>query len=278
MTLAHAHSEPRKPTRVVVLGASGFLGRRLVEACRRADVPAVGLSSRDVDLADAAAAGALAERLHPHDVVVFVAALTPDKGRDSGTLMRNLAMARAVCEATRRVQIAQLIYASSDAVYSFATTLISEDTPAAATDLYGAMHRSRELMLASEAKAPLAILRLTAIYGAGDTHNSYGPNRFLRQALGDGRVALFGDGEMRGSTGLLNLATGQSFTFRAAADMIATSSGRTVVVTSSARQNPVSHRHFDIINLVRAFPDMRFKSLAEGLAATFADMKAEARG
>ena len=297
MTLAHAHSEPRKPTRVVVLGASGFLGRRLVEACRRADVPAVGLSSRDVDLADAAAAGALAERLHPHDVVVFLAALTPDKGRDSGTLMRNLAMARAVCEATRRVQIAQLIYASSDAVYSFATTLISEDTSAAATDLYGAMHRTRELMLASEAKAPLAILRLTAIYGAGDTHNSYGPNRFLRQALGEGRVALFGDGEerrdhlyvtdavalivevvMRGSTGLLNLATGQSFTFRAAADMIATSSGRTVVVTSSARQNPVSHRHFDITNLVRAFPDMRFKSLAEGLAATFADMKAEARG
>ena len=155
-------------------------------------MPAVGLSSRDVDLADAAAAGALAERLHPHDVVVFLAALTPDKGRDSGTLMRNLAMARAVCEATRRVQIAQLIYASSDAVYSFATTLISEDTPAAATDLYGAMHRTRELMLASEAKAPLAILRLTAIYGAGDTHNSYGPNRFLRQALGDGRVALFG--------------------------------------------------------------------------------------
>jgi len=49
------------------------------------------------------------------------------------------------------------------------------------------MHRTRELMLAAEAKAPLAILRLTAVYGAGDTHNSYGPNRFLRQALKDGR-------------------------------------------------------------------------------------------
>ena len=57
------------------------------------------------------------------------------------------------------------------------------------------MHRTRELMLAREAKAPLAVLRLTAIYGAGDTHNSYGPNRFLRQALKDGRIPLFGNGE-----------------------------------------------------------------------------------
>ena len=115
-------------------------------------------------------------------MVVFLSALTPDKGRDSGTLMRNLAMCRAVCEATRAVDIAQLVYASSDAVYSFATTLISEATPPVPTDLYGVMHRARELMLASEAKAPVAVLRLTAIYGAGDTHNSYGPNRFMRQA------------------------------------------------------------------------------------------------
>jgi UDP-glucose 4-epimerase len=297
VTLSHAHSEPRKPTRVVVLGASGFIGRRLLEACGRTDIPAVGLSSRDLDLTDAAAAGTLAERLRPQDVVVFLGALTPDKGRDTGTLMRNLAMARAVCEATRRVPIAQLVYASSDAVYSFATTLISEETPAAATDLYGAMHRVRELMLASEAKAPLAVLRLTAIYGAGDTHNSYGPNRFLRQALSEGRIALFGNGEetrdhlyvtdavalilavvARGSTGLLNLATGTSVTFRSVADIIAACSGRTVAIEPSARQNPVTHRHFDITNLLRAFPDVRLKSLAEGLAATVADVRAETRG
>ncbi len=78
-------------------------------------------------------------------MLVFLAALTPDKGRDSGTLMRNLAMGRAVCEATRGVELAQLVYASSDAVYSFATPSISEETPAIPLDLYGAMHRTREL-------------------------------------------------------------------------------------------------------------------------------------
>jgi nucleoside-diphosphate-sugar epimerase len=295
MTLSHVHKQPRKPERVVVLGSGGFLGRRLIRACAKAGIETVGLGSRDIDLADNSAGARLAERLRPEDAIVFLAALTPDKGRDSGTLMRNLAMARAVCEATRAVAVAQLIYASSDAVYSFATPLISEETPAAPLDLYGAMHRTREVMLAAEANAPLAVLRLTAVYGADDTHNSYGPNRFLRQALKDGRIPLFGNGEetrdhlhaddavdlilkvaSHRSTGLLNLATGKSQTFRAVAGMIAARTGRPVEIAPSARQNPETHRHFDITNLLIAFPGMRFKPLDEGLATTLADMRAHA--
>jgi nucleoside-diphosphate-sugar epimerase len=287
MTLSHAHSDPTKPARVVVLGPGGFLGRRLLAACAAAGVEATGLGSRDLDLTNPSAGAQLAQRLRPADALVFLAALTPDKGRDSSTLMRNLAMGRAVCEATQSVKLAQLIYASSDAVYSFAMTLINEETPAVPTDLYGAMHRTRELMLGAEAKAPLAVLRLTAIYGADDTHNSYGPNRFARQALKDGRIALFGNGEetrdhlyvddavdlilkiaLHGSTGLLNLATGKSESFRSVADLVAAQSGRPVEVVPSARQNPATHRHFDVTNLLRAFPGTRFRPLADGLAAT----------
>src|SRR5262245_949015 len=297
MTLSHAHHHPQKPVRLVVLGAGGFLGARLIKACAVGGIEALGLGSRDVDLADDAAASRLAERLRPRDVLVFLAALTPDKGRDSATLMRNLAMGRAVCEATRNVELAQLVYASSDAVYSFAATTISDDTPAIPLDLYGAMHRTRELMLAAEAKAPLAILRLTAVYGAGDTHNSYGPNRFLRQALKDGRIPLFGHGEetrdhlhvddavdrildvvSHGSTGLINVATGKSEAFFAVAQMIAARAGRPVEIAPSPRQNPATHRQFDTAGLLRAFPDARFRPLADGLAAILADMGAEARG
>jgi UDP-glucose 4-epimerase len=295
MTLSHVHSRPRMPDRVVVLGSSGFLGRGLVRVCTAAGIETIGLGSREVDLADASGGAQLVERLRPRDVVVFLSALTPDKGRDSGTLMRNLAMCRAVCEATHAVQIAQLVYASSDAVYSFATTLISEATPPVPIDLYGVMHRARELILASEAKAPVAVLRLTAIYGAGDTHNSYGPNRFMRQALKDGRISLFGNGEetrdhlhvddavdlilkviSHGSTGLLNLASGRSTTFRTVAETVAARAGRTVEIATSARQNPVTHRHFDATNLLRAFPGVRLKPLDDGLAMTFADMRAAA--
>jgi UDP-glucose 4-epimerase len=291
--LSHAHSSPQKPARVVVLGSGGFLGRRLLEACAAAGMACLGLGSKDVDLADGPAGGQLAPRLRAKDVVVFLAALTPDKGRDSATLMRNLAMVRAVCEATSSVELAQLVYASSDAVYSFDTPLISEDTPAVPIDLYGVMHRARELVLGAEAKAPLAILRITGVYGAGDTHNSYGPNRFLRQALKDGRIALFGNGEeMRdhvyiddaidlvlkviahGSTGLINVASGNSTPFRAVAELIAARAGSPVEIVPSPRQNPVTHRHFDTASLLRAFPGTRFKPLEEGLSATLADARA----
>jgi nucleoside-diphosphate-sugar epimerase len=287
MTLSHKQGDPIEPARIVVLGAGGFLGRRLLAACAAAGVETAALGSRELDLTNPDAGAQLAQRLRPADVLVFLAALTPDKGRDSATLMRNLAMARAVCEATRSVELAQLIYASSDAVYSFATTLICEETPAIPTDLYGAMHRTRELMLDAEAKAPLAVLRLTAIYGANDTHNSYGPNRFARQALKDGRIALFGNGEetrdhlyvddavdlmlqtaMHGSTGVLNLVTGKSESFRAVADLVAAQAGRPIEIVPSARQTPATHRHFDVTNLMRAFPEIRFKPLADGLAAT----------
>jgi hypothetical protein len=58
--------------------------------------------------------------------------------------------------------------------------------------------------------------------------------------------------------------------------MVAARAGRAVEIALSARQNPATHRHFDTTNLLRAFPGVRFKSLDDGLAATFADMRAAA--
>jgi nucleoside-diphosphate-sugar epimerase len=295
--LTHGSSEPRKPGRVVVLGAGGFLGRHLCAALAAGGIPALAVGSKDIDLADGAAGARLHERLQPADSVVFLSALTPDKGRDSATLMRNLAMARNVCEATRGANAAHLIYASSDAVYSFADETISEATPAAPADLYGAMHRTRELILTAEAQVPLAILRLTAIYGAGDTHNSYGPNRFIRQALADGRIPLFGGGEetrdhldaddavalvvqalLHRSTGLANLASGESVSFGDVARQVAALAGRPVEVQPSPRQNPATHRRFDIANLKRAFPNVALTPLADGLRKAVAAAKGPSGG
>ena len=58
--------------------------------------------------------------------------------------------------------------------------------------------------------------------------------------------------------------------------MVAARGGRPVEIVTSARQNPVTHRHFDVTNLLRAFPGARFTPLDDGLAATFADMRAAA--
>lgn len=296
MSLTHTHPSPQPPARVVILGSSGFLGRHLFRSFTAAGIPALALGSQDIDLTDASAAATIKQKIKSGDALVFLAALTPDKGRDSSTVMKNLAMARAIIDAVRNFDAAHVVYASSDAVYSFADPLISEGTPSIPVDLYGAMHRTREIMLGSEVKSPLAVVRLTAIYGAGDTHNSYGPNRFVRQAIKDGRISLGGDGEetrdhvyiddavsllksviMHRSIGTLNVASGHSFSFRSVAELIAAGAGRSITIVPSPRQSPVTHRHFDISNLIRAFPGSRFTPLRDGLAATFAAM-AESSG
>jgi hypothetical protein len=77
------------------------------------------------------------------------------------------------------------------------------------------------------------------------------------------------------STGLLNLATGKSESFRAVAEMIAAMALRRIEISPSPRQNPVTHRHFDTTALMRAFPGTHFKPLAEGLSTMLASLREE---
>jgi nucleoside-diphosphate-sugar epimerase len=153
------------------------------------------------------------------------------------------------------------------------------------SSLHGAMHLAREIMLRTTLKLPLAILRPTLIYGAKDPHNGYGPNRFRRLAAKGETITLFGEGEEKRdhvhvddvaalvsavlqhrSTGTLNIATGRSASFREVAEIIATLSSRSVEIRGTPRQNPITHRHFDITDCLKAFPEFHYIPLRDGLA------------
>lgn len=289
--IAHAQSKPRKPERVVVIGARGFIGTALRKRLESEGIEFVGLATADVDLANAGAVEKLAGILKPADSVVMLAALTPDKGRDIATMMKNFAMMQHLCAALERTGCAHLVYFSSDAVYSLAVSHVTEETSAWPQDLYGAMHYTREMMGRTLAKVPLLILRPTLVYGVDDTHNAYGPNRFRRMAQKDGKITLFGGGEetrdhihvddvaalavrclMSKSTGILNVATGRSVSFKGLAQLAAAQFGRSVEIVETARANPITHRHYDITNLIRAFPDFRFIALEEGIARVHCEM------
>jgi nucleoside-diphosphate-sugar epimerase len=185
-----------------------------------------------------------------------------------------------------------MVYFSSDAVYDSAVSLVSEDTPASPQDLYGAMHYTREIMARSLAKVPpVLVLRPTLIYGLDDTHNSYGPNRFRRAAQKDGEITLFGGGEetrdhlhvddlaaltvrclLQRSTGILNAATGISHSYHDLAEIVARQFKNTVEIVKTPRANPVTHRHYDITDTIKAFPDIRFIRLEEGVARVHLEM------
>jgi UDP-glucose 4-epimerase len=286
--LTHLKQWPSTPLRVVVLGARGFLGRYLVARLQAAGCRVLEITRSDFDFSASDAAAQLARRLTEGDTLVFLAAITPERGRDVAALMQNLAMGQAVCEAATAMPLSHLVYVSSDAVYPFNTEKVCEQTPSAPTDLYGVMHLAREIMLSQAFRAPFAILRPTAIYGPGDTHNSYGPNRFIREALQTGQISLFGNGEetrdhlyvddaveilwraiAHRSTGMLNAASGRSITFRKLAEIVAAICPNTNI-KSGPRKLPITHRHFQIGNLKAAFPDVQFTELMAGLRASIA--------
>ena len=289
--LQHQNPEPRNPDRTVIIGGSGFIGNALIARLKEQGTEVLSLSSRDIDLADPASVEKLAGMLKPEDSLVMLSALTPDKGQGAPALMRNLSMARTVCGALQKIVCSHVVYFSSDAVYPFTEALITDETPAAPTDLYGAMHRTREIMFQSVVKEPLAILRPTLVYGHGDPHNSYGPNRLRRVAYKEGKITLFGEGEetrdhiladdlasltaqvlKHRSSGVLNAATGRSISFYDLAQLVARHFDKEVQVICTPRANPVTHRAFDPTACQQAFPSFRFTSLEEGIARVHRQM------
>jgi nucleoside-diphosphate-sugar epimerase len=268
--------------RIVLLGAGGFLGGALARRLKNV----VALGSKDIDLTEPAAVEKLRGIVREGDGLVFAAALTPDKGKDARTAMKNLAMGEHVAAVVATEKFSHVVYISSDAVYADDANPVRETSCASPSTLYGLMHLTRERMILVASRAPVMIVRPCALYGAGDTHNSYGPNRFMRTALKDRQIQLFGQGEeqrdhlhvedcarlielclQRRMAGVLNAATGKVVSFMQVAQTVAEIVGGEVQIKTQPRSGPVTHRHFDITELLRHFPSFRFTPLRDGLAA-----------
>jgi nucleoside-diphosphate-sugar epimerase len=283
--LEHRNASPQAPSRVVVIGAKGFVGGALVARLARDRIPTLALGRSELDLLQPGASDKLASLLKPTDSVVAVSAMAPVK--NTRMLADNMALMLAMVEALARAPVAHVVNISSDAIYADGPLPLTEASPAAPTSLHGAMHAARELAFRAEVKAPQAHLRPTLIYGASDPHNGYGPNRFRRLAAEGKDIVLFGEGEERRdhvhiddvaeiiarvlahkSTGALNIATGEVHSFRAIAEQVVEISGRRVAIQGSPRSGPMPHngyRPFDIAGCRRAFPDFRYTALREGL-------------
>lgn len=283
--LVHTNPDPRKPSRVVVLGGHGFVGAASARLLAARDVPTVSPTRSELDLLAANATGQLRDYLQPDDALLVVAARAPCK--DAAMLVDNIRMMQPVCAALETCPLSHVVYISSDAVYRDSAQPLTERSCAEPGTLHGAMHITRELMLQASRRAPFAILRPTLLYGEADPHNGYGPNRFRRLAAAGQDIVLFGEGEERRdhllvddlaelvyrvlvhrSEGVLNAATGEVNSFRAIAEQISAMSQSPVKVRGTPRQGPMPHggyRAFDLADCRQAFPDFRPVRLAEGV-------------
>jgi UDP-glucose 4-epimerase len=285
--LHHHNATPRLPDRIVILGAGGFIGGAIARKLAVSGAAALGLGRKELDLLDGAATGKLTSLLRPDDALLVVSARAPCK--TPAMMLENISMVAPVCEALAKQPVAHVVYVSSDAVYADGPLPLTEASPAAPTSLHGAMHLAREqMLLAAASVTPLAILRPTLVYGAGDPHNGYGPNKFRRQANRGEAIVLFGEGEERRdhvdvddiaeivrlvlahrSSGVLNIATGTVESFRALADKAVALSSRKVEIKTSPRSGPMPHngyRPFDPKATSAAFPDFHYTAIEAGLA------------
>ncbi len=288
------HKEKTSPgEKVLVLGSQGFIGKSLCKALEASAFEVDAVSSKDIDLTDVSSVTLLSEKIKNCQHLIMLSCLTPDKGKGPDVLVKNILMAKHVCDALRNQDTPpHVIYFSSDSVYNFEEALIHEGTASSPVDTYGAMHRTRELMFLETIPQQLAIIRATLVYGAGDSHNSYGPNRFRREAYKEGSITLFGEGEdtrahifiddlvkltilviENNSIGVLNSAPDQSVTYLELAQRVIECFDKSVEIKNKPRAAPPNHRYFDASQCYEAFPGFTFTPLQEGLIKTYQKMQ-----
>jgi UDP-glucose 4-epimerase len=284
--LEHLNQKIMKPNRVVVIGAAGFVGKAIADRLEKDGVPVLRIARKEVDLLGEDATERLGALLQTGDAIVAAAARAPCK--DAGMLVENMRMACAMVQAIARGGASHVVNISSDAVYADSPDRLTEDACASPDSMHGAMHLAREVMFRGTLSVPLVTLRPSLLYGAGDPHNGYGPNRFRRLAAKGEPIVLFGEGEerrdhvliddvaelaarvlVRKSVGTLNIATGDVHSFREIAEKVLALSGNSVTIKGSPRSGPMPHngyRPFDPAECRRAFPDFRYTELDAGLA------------
>ena len=276
---------------IVILGGSGYVGSSLVRELKGFGGKVQSPASAEIDLTSDSSVGKLVQCFSSNTAIVFSACISPNRGSTSEIFLSNIRMAHVLSEAIRKHAPAYLVYLSANGVYEDYQSPCLESVLPTPQSLYGMMHLSRELIVSQTcqvAGTPLMILRPGSIYGPMDLHDYYGPTRFMRTALTKGYIELYGGGEevrdhvsiqdvirviclclQNQTTGLLNVSSGHSPTFRQVASVIAKVLKNTVEIRSVPRLQGrgISHRHSSATKLLKTFPGLSPLSVDEALTS-----------
>jgi len=278
--------------RVVVLGHSGYIGSRLAAALQSAGSTVIGLSLSSLDLAAPQSSASLAALLDSGDTVVVLAAIKKQLGDTPEVLAQNLAITSNLGQAFAARPVHRIVFFSSAAVYGEDVQhgVITESTPVQPTSFYGiGKFAAERMLLKMAASTSLLILRPALVYGPSEPGYYYGPSGFLQKAIARSPITLWGDGtELREFlfvddvvevtrrllhgelTGVLNVVSGNSYTYQDALAHVASIVGEQPAVASKPRSKAKVDHQFDNAALRQACDGFHFTSLADGLRRTAA--------
>jgi len=277
--------------KILLLGSRGFIGLSLFRHLSdEGEFTVRGFDLPELDLTDEPQVRALLPEWVENGVVIMAAAITRDRD-DSTTAMRNnIHMAANLAGILKDHPPRQLIYLSTVDVYGRRNLKLplSESSVVQPSNYYGIAKITREYILrlaCGSAGIPLTILRLSAVYGPGDTHKS--PIRvFITKALAGQALKVKGNGSelrdflyipdlcevvahvIRASIGgTFNLVSGRSRSIRDILKAIEQCCGHPLDVSFEGRQED-SDLVFERSALLAQMPTFRFTGIEEGLAQT----------
>jgi nucleoside-diphosphate-sugar epimerase len=279
-------------TRVIILGAGGFIGQALYRhftAMSAYEVTAY--SSRECDLLSLPNIEACLSDLTGDDVVIFAAAVTRLTENSLDSMMSNICMVDNVAHAVLKNGVGQLIFFSTVDVYGIVgqDTTINEQLLPRPNDYYAFSKLIGEFILqkaCTDSRTPLFILRLSGIYGPGDQGKST-LWRLVESAMSWREVVLYGDGAnkrdfvriddvcrlvedgiKKKTDMLLNVASGRSFSITEIVEAIRGCGLEFTVIRKPEEANAekrVKDIIFDVSLLKSAFPEINIRDIREGL-------------
>lgn len=279
--------------RILILGASGFIGARL-KSLLEADPEMTekrfaveGFSSLLCNLLDYSSAST---SLMPgsQDIIIMCSSVPRLKEDSYASMMRNILMADNLARIVESGHPAQLVFLSSVDVYGNTDAVrLSESTPPNPAGYYAVSKLASELILKEACSASgtlFAVLRLPGIYGPGDYGRST-LNLLFSSAAEKGRITIFGDGSderdfvysddlagiikmaiLRKVSGVINIATGESHTVREIAKLVSGSFQLKVEITAdpSTEKKPLILR-FDNSLMRKLLGNVKMTRLEDGI-------------
>jgi UDP-glucose 4-epimerase len=236
----------------------------------------------------------LAELLDGNTALLILSSIVRHVQEDIEAFAANVNMAMNLARVLQGHPVARTVYFSSSAVYGedIHNTGINEDTAVHPRSYYGAAKLASEFVLRKAVErhpgSTLVILRAPAVYGPGDRGAFYVPSGFLRRAVMHEPIILWGDGlekrefiyvdDIAGMAqkltfhrfdGVVNVASGTSYTFRESVDAVSNMLGREVPVESKSRTKVKVDNVFCNQRVSDLLPGFRFTNLDLGLRKTF---------